>query len=65
MDLLSLDLMYVKKITSFCQVLKKMHAKEDWFVFSASRCRMRLDDERAVVYLDPNQTRAYFPRRDS
>jgi len=26
--------MYVKKITSFCQVLKKMHTKENWFLFS-------------------------------
>jgi len=25
--------MYVKKITSFCQVLKKMHTKENWFLF--------------------------------
>ena len=34
---LIITVMYVKKITSFCQVLKKMHAKENWF-FSASRC---------------------------
>jgi len=31
--------MYAKKITSFCQVLKKMHTKENWFLFSASPCR--------------------------
>jgi len=26
------SLMYVKKI-SFCQALKKMHTKENWFLF--------------------------------
>jgi len=31
--LLSLGLMYVKKITSFCQVLKTMHTEENWFLF--------------------------------
>jgi len=31
--LLSLGLMYVKKFTSFCPVLKKIHAKENWFLF--------------------------------
>jgi len=25
--------MYVKKITNFCQELKKMHTKENWFLF--------------------------------
>ena len=25
--------MYVKKFTSFCQVVKKMHTKENWFFF--------------------------------
>jgi len=25
--------MYVKKFTSFYQVLKKMHTKENWFLF--------------------------------
>jgi len=35
---LSLGLMYVKKFNSYCQVLKKMHAKENWFLFSVSRC---------------------------
>jgi len=30
---LIITVMYVKKITSFCQVLKKMHAKENWFFF--------------------------------
>ena len=30
---LILSLMYVKKFTSFCQVLKKMHKKENWFLF--------------------------------
>jgi len=30
--------MYVKKFTSFCRVLKKMHTKENWLLFSASRC---------------------------
>jgi len=27
-----LSLIYVKKFTSFCQVLKKMHTKENWFL---------------------------------
>jgi len=30
--------MYVKKFTSFYQVLKKMHTKGNWFVVYASRC---------------------------
>ena len=30
-NLLSIGLMYVKKFTSFCQVLK-MHTKENWFI---------------------------------
>jgi len=30
-----------KKFTSFCQVLKEMHTKENWFLFSASPCSMR------------------------
>ena len=34
------SLMYVKKFTSFCRALKKMHTKENWFFFSASRCRI-------------------------
>jgi len=25
-----------EKITTFCQVLKEMHRKENWFIFSAS-----------------------------
>ena len=29
----------MKKFTSFCQVLKEMHAKQNWFLFSDSRCR--------------------------
>jgi len=37
-NLLSSGLKYVKKVTSFCQVLKKMKEKENWFFFSASRC---------------------------
>jgi len=28
----------MKKFTSFCQVLKEMHTKENRFFFSASRC---------------------------
>ena len=32
----------MKKFTSFCQVLKKMHTKEYWFIFSASECRCGL-----------------------
>jgi len=28
--------MYVKKFTSFCEVLKMMHTKENWFLFSAT-----------------------------
>jgi len=27
-----------KKITSFCQVSKEMHTKENWFLFSVLRC---------------------------
>ena len=30
--------MYVKEVTSFCQVLKKVHTKENWSFFSASWC---------------------------
>jgi len=30
--------MYVKKFTSFCQILKRMHTKENWFLFYTSRC---------------------------
>jgi len=30
------SLIYTKKFTSFCQVLKEMHIKEIWFLFSAS-----------------------------
>jgi len=30
--------MYAKKFTSFCQVLNKIQTKENWFLFSASRC---------------------------
>ena len=33
--------MCVKKLTSFCQIPKKMHAKENWFLSSASWCRTR------------------------
>jgi len=32
-DLLFSGLLYVKKFTSFCQVLKEMHTKENWFFF--------------------------------
>jgi len=32
------SLMYIKKFTSFRQVLTEMHTKEKWFLFSASRC---------------------------
>ena len=32
-NLLSSGLKYVKKVTSFCQVLKKMKEKENWFFF--------------------------------
>jgi len=28
----------MKKITSFCQILKEMHTKEYWFLFSALGC---------------------------
>ena len=27
-----------EKLISFCQILKKTHTKENWFLFSASRC---------------------------
>ena len=37
-----LSVMYVKKITSFCQALENMHTKENWFLFSASRYRRGL-----------------------
>ena len=30
-----------EKLTSFCQVLKKMHTKENWFLFSASHCTIK------------------------
>jgi len=30
-------------ITSFCQVLKETHTKENWFLFSASRRRLHAD----------------------
>ena len=30
------------KFTSFCPVLKKMHSKENWFLFSASRCCLQI-----------------------
>jgi len=39
-DLHSSGLMCVKIFISFCQVLKKMHTKENWFLFSASLCRI-------------------------
>ena len=29
----------LKKFTGFCQALKKMRTKENWFLFSASLCR--------------------------
>ena len=32
-DLLFLDLMYVKKIHQFLSSTKKMHTKENWFLF--------------------------------
>jgi len=28
-----------EKITSFCRALKEMYTKENWFLFSSSRCR--------------------------
>jgi len=37
-DLLSLGLMYVEKIHQFLSSTEKMHTKENWFLFSASRC---------------------------
>ena len=41
-------LIYTKKFTSFCQVLKDMHSKEKCFLFSPSRCDNKLL-QRAVV----------------
>ena len=35
---LILSLMYVKQIHQFLSSIKKMHTKENWFFFSASRC---------------------------
>jgi len=29
------SLIHTKKFTGFCQVLKEMHMKENWFLFSA------------------------------
>jgi len=34
--------MYVKKVTSFCQVLKNMHTKENWFVFFCLTVKMKI-----------------------
>ena len=34
--------MYVKKIHQFLSSTKKLHAKENWFLFYASRCRTRI-----------------------
>ena len=35
--------MYVKKIHQFLPSIKKMHTKENnWFLFSASRCSIRI-----------------------
>jgi len=31
--------MYVKKINQFLSSIKKMRARKNWFLFSASRCR--------------------------
>jgi len=31
-----------KNSPGFCQVLKEMHTKENWFFFAASWCRMTL-----------------------
>ena len=31
--------MYMKKIHQFLSSIKKMHINENWFLFSASRCR--------------------------
>ena len=38
MDLLSLGLMCVKKIHHFLSGIKNMRTKENWFLFSTSRC---------------------------
>jgi len=38
--------MYVKKFTSFCQVLKKIHTKENRFLFSAT----------VYIYSNPPET---------
>ena len=34
----TLGLMYVKKFTNFCQVLKKIHAQENWLPFFCLTC---------------------------
>jgi len=34
----------MKKLTSFCQVLKEMHTKENWFLISASLCKLTTAD---------------------
>jgi len=44
--------MWEKKFTSFCQVLKKMLTKENWFLFSASRC---IFIRRSYLQLHPGQ----------
>ena len=35
-----------EKFTSFCQVLKKLHKKENWFFFSASRCISHIEERK-------------------
>ena len=49
-DLLSLGLLYVKKFTSFCQVLKRMHTKENWFPFFCTMVYMGRGINRQIQY---------------
>ena len=49
-DLLSLGLMYMKKFTSFCQVLKKMHRKlVPFFCFTVYMQTSKLPNSLVVI----------------
>jgi len=34
----------MKKFITFCQVLKERYTKENWFLFSASRCTWQVEE---------------------
>ena len=54
--------MYVKTFIRFCQALKKMRAKENCFLFSASRCRTTEIDSTAYMYVLYVQLSSFAPR---